>query len=321
MKNLKNILPTTGSLLARGCAAVMMCLVLMGSAFGQQEIHFSQYMFNGLLINPAYAGSRQQASINLMARSQWVGFPGAPKSQTVSLHAPSRNMRHGYGFLLSNDAIGPVNNTGLSVQYAFRIPLDDEFESSLSLGLQGGFDAYRTNFQSLRLDDQTDETLVNNDVNRVLPNAGFGMYYQRPRFFAGVGIPRLIRNHLTNDKSTSDARQWRHYFVNSGLLLDFSQNIKFRPSLLFKHVNGAGSSLDVNASVIFKDLFWIGASWRTEDAVVLMAEIWPTKQLRLGYAYDINTSGLQDFNRGSHEISLGFDFNFWKDGVISPRYF
>lgn len=298
---------------------LILMLLLPFAVQGQQDIHFSQYMFNGLLLNPAYAGSREQVSVNLLARSQWVGFPGAPKSQTISIHGPSADLRHGFGFLLSNDAIGPIANTGLNLHYAYRLPLTDK--ATLSLGLQGVLEYYRTNFAGLRIDDQTDEFLGQNDVRRILPNAGFGVYLQKPTWYLGAATPRLIRNSLSSFDNADKARQWRHYFLTGGLLLDLSPSVKFRPSALLKYASADGPSIDLNASLLFADVFWTGISWRSEDAIVLMAEVWPTKSLRIGYAYDINTSALRNFNRGSHEISLGFDFAFRKGQMTSPRYF
>jgi type IX secretion system PorP/SprF family membrane protein len=285
----------------------------------QQEAHYSQYMFNTLLINPAYAGAREQASMNLLVRSQWVGFPGAPRSQSFSLHTPSADQRHGFGMLIANDAVGPISATGLGFDYAYRIPVGPT--GYLSLGLQGTLDYYRTGFSGLNLEDQTDVSFTQTDIQRWLPNAGFGFYYQDKNWYFGASVPRLLRNSLSNIKGDETAKQFRHYYVTAGLLLTLSENVKFRPSALLKYASAYNPQVDVNASFLFADRFLAGVSYRTSDAVVLLAEFWPSKQLRLGYAYDINTSRLRSFNSGSHEFMVGFDFSFNKSQVVSPRYF
>lgn len=287
-------------------------------AKAQQEAQYSQYMFNQLFINPAYAGSRDQASMNLIGRNQWTGFPGAPKSGAFSLHSPSANMKNGFGMLLSTDGIGPISTTGLSVQYAYRIKLDASH--TLSFGLQGGLDYYRTNFAGLRLENQSDPYFAQ-DVRRLLPNAGAGAYFNGKAGYIGIAMPRLIKNRLGPVSSDSVMGQTRHAFITGGLVLNLSPSVKFRPSTLVKLSTGGGPSVDINASFLFKEKLWLGASWRSEDAVVLMAEFWPTQQLRIGYAYDITTSALRQYSSGSHELSLGFDFAFKKGKVVSPRYF
>jgi type IX secretion system PorP/SprF family membrane protein len=277
-------------------------------------------MFNGLLLNPAYAGSRDHASGTLLARSQWVGFPGAPKTQTASLHAPSADLKHGFGMTLFNDEIGPIAYTGLGAQYAYRILLDKN--SSLALGLDGTLAYYRTDYTGLNVEDGGDQILTGNDIRKWLPNAGFGVWYQRERMYIGASVPRLIRNNLVQQVTDGDqAKEYRHAYLTAGWVADLSDKVKFRPSALLKAAPGSGPQLDLNASFLFAEKLWAGVSWRTEDAVVFLAEFWPTKQLRLGYAYDLNTSRLRTFNGGSHELMLGFDFSFQKGRVVSPRYF
>ncbi|MEM7036474.1 MAG: type IX secretion system membrane protein PorP/SprF [Bacteroidota bacterium] len=296
---------------------ILLCLPIGSQA--QQEAHYSQYMFNTLLINPAYAGAREQASMNLLMRAQWLGFPGAPRSQSFSLHAPSADQRHGFGLLVSNDEVGPLSSTGLGLDYAYRIPLDAN--SSLAFGLQGTLDYYRTGFNGLNLEDNTDNSFAEADIRRFMPNAGFGIYYQHTRFYAGASIPRLLRNNLSNTGDDPRARQFRHYYLTGGVLLDLSPNLVFRPSTLLKYASSDGPQIDLNASFVYAQRVMAGISWRSEDAIVVLAEFWPTKQLRIGYAYDFSTSQLRNFNSGSHEFMLGFDFSFDKNKVVSPRYF
>jgi type IX secretion system PorP/SprF family membrane protein len=300
------------------CLFLALAFVPVGG-MAQQEAQYSQYMFNGLFINPAYAGSRDHASMNLIGRNQWTGFAGSPKSAAFSLHGPSASMKSGFGMMLTTDGIGPISTTGLSAQYAYRIKLDADH--TLAFGLQGSMDHYRTNFSGLRLEDATDYSFTGQDVRRWLPNAGVGAYFNGKLGYVGVAVPRLITNRLTPTNADTVAHQARHFFLTGGFVFNLSPHVKFRPSTLIKMASGGGPQVDVNASFLFKERLWLGASWRSEDAVVLMIEFWPTQQLRLGYAYDLTTSEIRRYNSGSHELSLGFDFAFKKGKVVSPRYF
>lgn len=301
----------------------MAILFLLGmrpsAALAQQEAQYSQYMFNGLFLNPAYAGSREQASLNVIGRNQWTGFPGAPKSAAVSLHGPSASMKSGFGMMVTADGIGPVTTTGLSAQYAYRIKIDPDH--TLSFGLQGMVDYYTANFSRLNLEDDNDHSFGQQDIRRWMPNAGAGVYFNGKLGYVGLSMPRLINNRLSPTVSDSVARQARHVFLTGGFVFNLSPSLKFRPSVLLKGSVGGGASLDVNASFLIKERIWLGASWRSQDAFILMAEFWLSPQLRLGYAYDMTTSALRQFNSGSHELSLGFDFAFKKGKVVSPRYF
>jgi type IX secretion system PorP/SprF family membrane protein len=303
---------------ALAALALALSFVPHSGAKAQQDAQYSQYMFNQLFINPAYAGSRDQASMSLIGRNQWTGFPGAPKSAAFALHGPSASMKNGFGMLLSTDGIGPVSTTGLSAQYAYRIKFDADH--TLAFGLQGGLDYYRTNFGGLNLETQGDPNF-GQDVRRLLPNAGAGAYFNGRLGYLGVAVPRLISNKYGPVTTDSSARQSRHCFVTGGFVFNLSPSVKFRPSTLVKFTSGGGVNADINASFLFKDKFWLGASYRTEDAVVIMAEFWPSSQLRIGYAYDMTTSALRQYSTGSHELSLGFDFAFKKGKVVSPRYF
>jgi type IX secretion system PorP/SprF family membrane protein len=285
----------------------------------QQEAQYSQYMFNNLFINPAYAGARDHASMALIGRNQWTGFDGAPKSAAFSLHGPSANLKNGFGMMLTTDAIGPISTSGLSLQYAYRIKIDDEH--TLAFGLQGALDYYRTNFSSLRIENTADHAFTGQDVRRFLPNAGAGAFFNGQLGYVGFAVPRLLSNRLSPTVSDSGAHQARHFFLTGGFVFNLLEAVKFRPSVLLKASTGGGPNLDINASFLFKEKLWLGASWRSEDALIFMAEFWPTQQLRIGYAYDLSTSALRRYNSGTHELSLGFDFAFKKGNVVSPRYF
>lgn len=303
---------------------IILGFCLTTGAFAQQDPQYSQYMFNGLVLNPAYAGSRGHFSAVLLAREQWAGMEGAPSTQSISLHGTSRNRKHGFGFSLQNDKIGITSNTGVSAVYAFRIAVAEE--SFLSFGLQGSLDNYRANFNDVRLDYETDPQIsdpafTGNQVNLLLPNAGAGVYFHTRHFYLGASTPKLIRQNLYDSNTGSQAVQSPHYFFTGGLVLNLSDAVKFKPSVLAKYQPASGMQFDLNAHFLLADRLWLGASYRTEDAMVFMAEFQLTQVFRIGYAYDWTTSRLNRYENGSHEFMLGLDLDVKRSKMISPRYF
>lgn len=298
--------------------------MLAVNGFAQQDPQYSQYMFNGLVLNPAYAGTRGHFSAVAIAREQWVNLDGAPSTQSFSFNGTSRNRKHGFGFSLQNDKIGVTSNTGVSAVYAFRIPVAEE--SFLSFGLQGSLDNYRANFNDVRLDfagdpQVNDPAFTGNQVNLLLPNAGAGVFFHTRKFYLGASTPKLIRQNLYDANTGSQAVQVGHYFFTGGLVFNLSDFVKFKPSFLAKYQSVSGAQFDVNAQFLLADRLWLGASYRTEDAMVFMAEFQITQVFRLGYAYDMTTSSLRSYQGGSHEFMLGLDLDVKRSKMISPRYF
>ena len=315
-------------------------LMLTGvGAWAQQDAQYSMYMFNGLVLNPAYAGSRENLSMTLIGRKQWLGFDGSPVGGSFSVHGPTRNLRHGLGGFVSYDKVGPISNINATFAYAFRIPLNQK-NAVLALGIQGSFANYRANFSGVNLGDPTWTTAGgvaaidpndpafngNSNVSLFQPNAGAGIRFSNKWMYAGASIPHFINNRLFapeqqigDDKLLS--RRYYHYLFQAGFIIPFGKQIKFRPSTFIKYVPAAGVQLDVNASFLFVEKFWVGASYRLQEGFIFMAEWNISKSLRVGYAYDLTTSGMKSYTTGSHEIMLGFDFNFNKKSMISPRYF
>jgi type IX secretion system PorP/SprF family membrane protein len=300
-------------------------LFLGNAGFAQQDPHYSQYMFNHLVLNPAYAGSWGYMTSNLLFRKQWVGFDGAPESQSFSLHAPSRNDRHGFGISAANDKIGVTQNTSFAGQYAFRIHLGEN--ARLALGLQAEVENYRGNFGDVRTGSTitgigSDPAFTGNSVNWIKPNAGAGLFFHTKHFYLGASAPRLIEQNLSNSDNVTDAMQRRHFFFTTGLVFGKeSATLKFKPSVLLKYVAGAPLNYDINAQFLIADRIWLGASYRSEDAIVGMVQVNVLQWLRIGYAYDHVTSEINPYAAASHEFLLGVDLNFKKKGMISPRYF
>lgn len=303
----------------------MWCLMVTLPAVAQQDPMYSQYMFNHLNLNPAYAGKDGYFSSALLFRQQWAGIDGAPTTQNLALHGPSANDRHGFGLSIYNDRIGVSNNSSLGLSYAFRIHLGEH--ARLSLGLSGALTNYRAEFGGVRTGSDIhpgqadDPSFAGRRINLWIPNAGTGVFFHTRRFYLGASAPRLLEQSLAPANAVSQAKQARHFFFTTGVMLgEEMAAVKFRPSVLVKYQPASRPQLDLNAHFLFVDRFWLGASFRTEDALVFMAEWNITQWLRIGYAYDYARSALSTYTSGSHEFMMGVDLNF-KKAMISPRYF
>lgn len=291
-------------------------LILKESA-AQQQIMFTQYMFNGLAINPAYAGSHETVSATALMREQWTGLDGAPSTQTLSLHAPIRNNKMGLGVLLLHDKIGVTDQTGAYFSYAYKIHFPNN--GKLSFGIQGGFLNYNARFSSV---SATDPTFSGNDVVEWQPNAGAGIYYNTDRFYAGVSVPQLIETAFDKRNPDSDSRLVRHYFISSGYVIDLNQALKLKPNVLVKYVKGAPVQVDLNANLLINEMIWVGMSWRSFNSMDALFQLQVTPRLQLGYAYDFATQNeLRRVNSGSHELMLNYRIPTSRDRVVTPRYF
>lgn len=287
----------------------------------QQHPLFSHYMFNGLFINPAYAGSKEFVSTTFIARKQWTGFDGAPNSQIASLHAPLNNQKVGLGAVISNDKIGITNQTDFYGSYAYHIPMDN---GKLSLGLNGGFSYFKSQFSELTVWDTDDPVYETNSLSNILPNFGAGIYYYSTKFYAGLSVPQLISYdpeqplHVELEKVHKVSR---HYYLTSGMIIKTAGELKFRPSFLIKYSDNAPIQYDVNLNVLISDIIWVGASYRSSDAITAILEYQVNKKLRVGYSYDYTLSELSNYTSGSHEIVIGYDFGFNVLKMKTPRYF
>ncbi len=287
----------------------------------QQIPVLSQYMFNGLVINPAYAGSKDFMSSTLMVRKQWSGFEGAPSTQNASIHGPLRRKRVGLGLMISNDKIGITSQTDVYASYAYHLPTS---YGKLSLGLQGGISYYKSSFSGLNVHDNDDPVYAANSLTNLQPNFGFGAYYYQERFYAGLSIPQLISYdsiQALNVYTDGIHHQARHYYFNTGVILEASRDFIFRPSVLVKYVMNAPVQFDINMNFLLSNIFWVGASYRSGDAIVGIFEYQINRKLRIGYSYDYTISELKNHSSGSHEIMIGYDFGYDIIKMKTPRYF
>lgn len=299
---------------------VFLILLISISSYSQQDPLFSQYMFNKLAVNPAYAGSTEMLTIDLLSRYQWVGIDGSPKTITLTLHSPLRNNHMGLGLYLYGDILGPTETYGLMGSYAYRVRLG---KGKLCFGLQVGFKYFSFDWEKMNVKDP-DYIFGNQDVNKFTPDANFGIYYYTNRFFAGISSKQLFQNEsgfaTINGKSTY-TKLLRHFYGMTGVTIPISDKVTFRPSIMTKFVVNAPLQCDFNASFLFNDLFWVGLSYRTEKAIVFLTEFSITKKLRIGYSYDLYLNELMSVNKGSHEIRIGMDFDIFNIRMLSPRFF
>ncbi|WP_439183197.1 PorP/SprF family type IX secretion system membrane protein [Carboxylicivirga taeanensis] len=312
-RSIKNILVVLSTFLL---------LLISANTSAQQEPLYTQYMFNTVSVNPAYAGTRNAMNLLLLSRMQWTGMAGAPRTYDFTMHTPLNNYKMGLGLSVVSDNHGPVNNYYINVNYAYRVQLSDEL--TLSMGIKGGIYNYYVNLSSLNVGADADNAFMSDVEQRFQPNAGLGLYLYTDKYYIGASVPKLIKTELSGDQSTygalSDLKQ--HFFLMGGYIFDVNEHLKFKPSLITKMVSGAPPSMDVTAQFLIKETYWLGATYRVGDAVALIGNIKLSRQLMVGYSYDFTVSELNNYNNGSHEIILSYDFDgFLKNKVKSPRYF
>lgn len=301
---------------------VIAALGLVPSVQAQQELMVSQYMFNGLFLNPAYAGTRDYWSATALHRSQWMKFDGAPTSQVFGIDGAVANDRLGVGLVVANDKIGITSELDVSANIAYHLPLRN---STLSFGLRAGASSYSARLSDLVVWDPNDNVYAGGDIQgQFVPKFGFGMYWHNERYYAGVSVPLIyaMDDAIIIDNSITSNHFTQHYYLNAGAVFDAGPNLAIKPSFLVKYLPSAPVQVDLNCNFLIHRRLWLGAGYRTGDAVIAMVEYNITPQLRMGYAYDYTTTDINTYSSGSHEIMLGFDFG--SDIMIkkrSPRYF
>lgn len=304
---------------------VVLYVVSIGLCYAQQIPMFSNYMFNTLAINPAYAGTRDALTITGLHRKQWVSFEGAPITQTLTLHSPAMHNKIGLGLSVVNDVIGPLRHTAVHGDYAYRLQINKKVK--LSLGLKAGINIFQADLNNLTTVQDNDPAFLTNVQSRILPNFGFGLYYYSDKWYFGLSAPKLFENNFEadNGKSTVNRteREERHYFAIAGWIFDISKEWKLRPTAFVKVVESAPLTADLTTFFVYREKIEFGGMFRTGDALGVLLGIYINPQLRVGYSYDwsyINSTMI--YNRGSHEIMLCYDF-IYKDKakVHSPRYF
>jgi len=299
--------------------ATIAFLLFSGSyLYAQQDAMYSQYMFNTLSVNPAYAGSLDNINLILLHRTQWVGFDGAPNTQSLTVHSPISKKGLGLGLSVVRDAIGPVTADNIFVDIAYKIKVHEG--GYLSFGLKAGIDMRSANLTSLNPVDKSDPSYYADAFSGVKPNFGGGVFYYAPKWYLGASTPKISKTAYV-DGGPGETNE-RHYFFLGGMVIQANEYWKLRPSILAKAVKGAPASVDLTFAAMYYERIIGGLSYRFGDSFGLMTEVRVFQQLWIGYAYDFSVTEMRKFNSGTHEIMLYWDFNTLKTGIVkSPRFF
>ncbi len=324
------------------CSALLV-IFLASFSQAQQDPMFTKYMFNTLIYNPAYAGTKDHLSIGLLHRDQWVKLEGAPTTQTLTIHTPLKGKRIAIGGSLLHDDIGISKEIKLNGYYAYHI--DFKGKSRLSVGVSGGVSNWQADFSQLRLDNPNDPSLMGN-MQKFLPVVGAGVFYYNDLFYVGFSTPNILPNDLPSISTFQNARQYGHYYLAGGLILPLSSTLVFKPSFLIKNSNlygafdkntngtadvGAPTEFDIDVSLLFYDALWVGMSFRSafegfnKSSSIDSADAWLAYYLRNGFrvgvAFDYSLTELQKVSVGSFELVLGYEFDYKESAIMTPRYF
>lgn len=284
---------------------------------GQEFKYYTQYMFNGLAINPAYAGIHNSINITGNIRKQWVGFEGAPSMQTLSVHSPFFKNQFGLGLLIINDKIGVSSQQEVSINYSYKLNVAD---ADLSLGLKMGFNHVKNEFTELNIDDYNDLNFLN-DISSFVPVFGFGAYYKTSTYYAGLSIPYLYK-HISKHEGNIGMDNYRTFLLTGGYIYQINKEFKIRPSVLMMAQQGSSFNLDLNTNLYYRDDYCVGISYKLQNSIAILFEAAINKTYYIGYSYDIATTTLIKQQSGTHEFSLNVFLNRKDNNKIpNPRYF
>lgn len=298
---------------------ILFAMLLTGIAgFAQQDAQYTQYMYNTVNINPAYAGSRGAMSFFGLYRTQWVGLDGAPKTGAFSLNTPIGNSRVGLGLGFINDQIGPTDENTFAVDVSYTVPVNEV--SKLSFGIKGSASLFSLDVNKLDPANASDPNLQSYS-SKLSPNIGAGVYLHGDKYYVGLSVPRLLQQYQYDDNNVEVTKAKMHYYLIGGYVFDLSPSTKLKPAAMLKAVQGAPLQADLSLNAMFVDKFTIGAAYRWDAAWSAMAGIQITDGLMIGYAYDMETTRLKNYNSGSHEFYLRFELiRNYKD-LVTPRFF
>lgn len=293
---------------------ILLLVFILFKVNAQQDPQYTDYMFNPLTVNSAYAGSRGHLAITALHRTQWVGVDGAPQTQSLSIDTPI-GKKLGLGVSLVNDKLGPSKELFLDINLSYTIRLTNE--SQLSFGLKGGgrllnvdlFDGFQ---------QQSDVTSIN---NKFLPTIGAGVYWRSEKSYIGLSVPNFLPSEYYDGTLGQIGIERLHYFLMGGKVFDLSSSIKFKPAFLTKFVVGAPIIVDLSANFLFEEVFRLGVAYRWDDSLSGLMGIQISPKLMIGYAYDLTTTNLKNYNSGTHEIMLRFELKTKERQLKSPRFF
>ncbi|WP_445957051.1 PorP/SprF family type IX secretion system membrane protein [Yeosuana sp.] len=300
-------------------SSILVFITLLSlKSVAQQDPQYTQYMYNTMSVNPAYAGQRDVLSASGLYRTQWVGIDGAPKTVTFGIHSPLENNRLGLGLNIVSDQLGPATETSMDANFSYTIPMDILGETELSFGVKAGLNLLDTDWSKGIY--RNPDAAFNENVNLISPTLGAGLYLHSNSWYVGLAVPNFITTDRYDDFQESVATERMHYFLIGGYVFDVSYDTKLKPAFLVKAVSGAPIIADLSINALIKDSFTLGLAYRWDDSVSGLVGFQVSDGLYIGYAYDLTTTNLNNYNSGSHEIILRFELRS-AGKILSPRFF
>lgn len=322
LKGIKNMKPIL-------CLAIV--VLFASSLFGQQEAQYTNFMFNKLPLNAAYAGSKEVACISALHRSQWVGIDGAPTTQSINFHTPLFGERVGFGLGLERDVLGLTGTWRGNISYAYRPKIG---QGRLGIGVTGSIIAHEYRGHQAETVIGGDNSIAYERVAQTYPNFGAGLYYNTDVFYAGISVPTLLNHEINYGETGFEGYSYkdrRHLYVMMGGLMNISEKVKFKPAVLFKYIGGTSGAdgrnisapldMDLNAMFLFLDAFGLGATWRMGDSIDALLLFQAAEQFRIGLGYDYSLTELQDYNNGTFEVMAEYCFRSRNKKLLNPRFF
>lgn len=308
----------TYSSLTKSLILVVSTFLLSLELNAQQDPQYTQYMYNTMSVNSAYAGQRDVLSITGLYRTQWVGIDGAPKTITFGAHSPLPNRRLGLGLNIVSDKLGPASETNLDINFSYTIPIDDFTDTELSFGIKGGFHILDTDWSKGLF--QFPDRLFNDNLNLFSPTVGAGVYLHSDQWYLGLSVPNFFKTEHYDGIQESVATERMHLYFIGGYVFDINRSTKLKPTILIKGVSGAPLIADLSLNALFNDKLTLGLGYRWDDSISGLAGFQINEGVFIGYAYDLTTTGLNNYNSGSHEIMLRFEL-FQRGKILTPRFF
>ncbi|GAA4200933.1 type IX secretion system membrane protein PorP/SprF [Pedobacter jeongneungensis] len=311
-------------------------LLLSRPVSAQQDAQYSQYMFNGIYINPAYAGYKEVLNVHSFYRSQWTGITRAPRSMSLAVDAIANSGNVGLALQVASDKLGAQNNLSIYGNYAYRIRMNDDGSSRLALGLGVGMVQLGIDGSMLNPNNPEPNQPVGMQ-STIVPDARAGVYFANDKYYAGFSVDNLIATYINIDRYAFIPQPKPHYYLTAGALFPLNEDFQIKPSFLLKDDRGGPTSLDVNAFLMIKDFLWVGGSYRTgvklydksylqkdltpRNSAVAAIQVFPSEKIRIGYGYDFSVGPLQGYSGGTHEISLSYSFIKPNIRIKCPRVF
>ncbi|WP_413998273.1 type IX secretion system membrane protein PorP/SprF [Flavobacterium sp. W1B] len=286
-------------------------------SYAQQDAQFTQYMYNTINVNPAYAGSRGAMSIFALHRTQWVGLDGAPTTNAISINTPLNDSRLGLGVSIINDKIGPTHENTLSADLSYTIPTSETVK--LSFGIKATANLFDLDVNKLNPVD--DDPSLHDFNNKFTQNFGAGIYLHSDKAYIGFSVPNFIESSRYDDNEVAIFKERINYYLIAGYVYNINSSIKFKPAIMTKMVKGAPLQTDISGNFMFNDKFMLGVAYRWSAALSAMAGFQVSDGLYIGYAYDHETTKLNNYNSGSHEVFIRYEIFKKIDKITTPRFF